>query len=201
MGLITIKCANCDEEADKPKGEVNRSNKLGRPLFCGRRCAALFNNAPRKAKEIILTCPCGQRFKTTTAAKAAKHCSASCASRFSMTEERREAQRQGGHDQIDNLLTPQETLKRREAWKYAALREVLGSRPHEFEYKLGRYVFDLALLDTKVLVEFDGPYHEGANQKKTDEKKEKAAERAGFAIVRRQVLPATVIDPRTITRL
>jgi very-short-patch-repair endonuclease len=96
------------------------------------------------------------------------------------------------------LISPQETLKRREAWKYAALERVLEGRKHEFEYKLGKYVFDLALLDTKTLVEFDGPYHRDPKQKQMDADKEKAAGIRGFVVIRRLVKPAVVIDPETI---
>ena len=67
-----------------------------------------------------------------------------------------------------------------------------------FEYKLGKYVFDLALLDTKTLVEFDGPYHRDPKQKQMDADKEKAAGIRGFVVIRRLVKPAVVIDPETI---
>lgn len=118
-----------------------------------------------------------------------------------MNAERREAQRQAGLAASGNLLTPAEALKRREGWKYAALEDELQGRPHEFEFELGGYVFDLALLDTKVLVEFDGPYHEKGNQPQVDENKDQVAQEAGFLIVRREVLPAAVIGPGTIAHL
>jgi len=92
-------------------------------------------------------------------------------------------------------------LKLREGWKYAALERQLAGREYEFEYELGGYVFDLALLDRGVLVEFDGPYHEGGAQAEVDEAKDEAAEAAGFIVVRRPVQPAVVISPTTIRGL
>ncbi len=114
-----------------------------------------------------------------------------------MNEERREAQRVAGQESA-NLLSPAEMLQKREAWKYAALKQTLLGRPHEFEYELEGFVFDLALLDTKVLVEFDGPYHERKAQQQQDAVKEEAATRNGFWLVRRRVLPAVVIGPATL---
>ena len=118
-----------------------------------------------------------------------------------MSEQRREAQRQAGLDHSENLASVAEVLKSREGWKYAALETTLQGRPHEFEYELGGFVFDLALLDSRVLVEFDGPYHEGVDQRQVDQDKDRAAEAAGFVVVRRMVQPATVIGPNTIRNL
>jgi len=182
--------------------EANRSERLGRRFFCSSSCATRAGNVDRRAQEIVLVCPCGKRFQTTTRKKSAKHCSRGCASRFSVTETRREASRVSGL-RTSNLYPSDAAsisaiLKRREAWKYAALERVLVGRKHEFEYKLGKYVFDLALFDTKTLVEFDGPYHRDPKQKQTDANKEKAAGVRGFVVVRRLVKPAVVIDPETI---
>jgi len=118
-----------------------------------------------------------------------------------MSEGRRESQRQAGLEHSNNLLSQSEVLKRREGWKYAALERVLEGRDYEFEYGLGGYVFDLALLDVGVLVEFDGPYHEQGEQPDVDEVKDTVAERNGFVVVRRAVQPATVISPTTIQGL
>ena len=148
-----------------------------------------------------MNCPCGKRVKTTTHNKAKQHCNRSCASRFSMSDERREAQREAGLQHAANLLSTAETLKRREGWKYAALREALADREVEFEFELGGRVFDLALLDTKTLIEFDGPDHQAKNIKEDDAAKEAAAEAAGFIVVRRPVIPSTVISPTSIDGL
>lgn len=200
MTWVKVECGSCGAQVEKLLGEVNRAQKLGRRLFCSLQCTARVANAPKKAQEIVSVCLCGTRFVTTTKAKAAKHCSRACASRFSMNEKRREAQRVGGTAQSANLISPAEALKRREAWKYSILRETLRERPHEFEFELGGCVFDLALHDTKVLVEFDGPYHTG-EQLQTDVRKDKVATVLGYVVVRRSVLAATVIDPATLAGL
>lgn len=97
----------------------------------------------------------------------------------------------------ENLLSTQETLKRREGWKYVLLSAVLGGRPHEFEFKLGAFIYDLALFDSKTLVEFDGPDHVVS----ADTKKDKAARQHGWKIERRKVRPAEVIHPSTLDDL
>jgi very-short-patch-repair endonuclease len=201
MATIAVNCAYCGNSVDKDVREFNRSTKNGRPLYCGRRCAASARNAPIKAQEIVRTCPCGREFVTTTKAKAAEHCSRSCASHYSMSDERREAQRVGGLEKAENLLSTADALKLRENWKYAALREVLGERPHEFEYELGGYVFDLALLDVRVLVEFDGPYHSYSEQLEVDARKDEVARANGFLVVRRTVQPSVVLNPNMINGL
>lgn len=117
-----------------------------------------------------------------------------------MNEGRRDAQRRAGLA-TDNFITEAEVLKLRERWKYAVLEGVLTDRDHEFEYPLGGYVFDLALLDTRVLVEFDGPYHAYGDQPRVDAAKELVAQEAGFVVVRRAVQPMTVISPTTIQEL
>jgi very-short-patch-repair endonuclease len=96
-----------------------------------------------------------------------------------------------------------DALKLREAWKYAPLKEVLESqqREFEFEHEVGPYIFDLALLDQKILVEFDGPYHRGENQRDADADKTRVAEEHGFVVVRREVQAASVISPETIEGL
>lgn len=117
-----------------------------------------------------------------------------------MSEERREAQRQSGLKKTENLISAAECLRRREAWKYTALKEYLKDRRYQFEFEIERFVFDLALLDEHILVEFDGSYH-GGKQLETDAKKDAAAEAAGFRIVRRTVEEAMVIAPSTIAGL
>jgi very-short-patch-repair endonuclease len=62
-------------------------------------------------------------------------------------------------------------------------------------------VFDLALLDTRVLVEFDGPYHGYGEQIATDAKKDETAIAYGFALERRIVAAASVLSPAVISGL
>jgi very-short-patch-repair endonuclease len=83
------------------------------------------------------------------------------------------------------------------------LKEHLGDRPHEFEYSLEPYVFDLALFDSMTLVEFDGPYHNDYKQRKVDRLKDKAALEAGFTIARRITEDGVgfVLDPAILQGL
>ncbi len=197
-----VECANCGRPVEKPVGEVTRSRKLGRPMFCGLSCSAKHRNATRKVREFEMTCPCGKVFTTTTHNKAKRHCLRSCASRFSMSPARRAKQRTGGFAQKGNLISTQEMMKRREAWKYALLLGALADRPHEFEFKLGSYIYDLALLDEKVLVEFDGPEHTSDRRtRKQDKEKDSHAAQLGWRVERRKVENATVIHPKTIEAL
>lgn len=181
--------------------EINRNAKLGRQSFCSRSCSAVFRNAPIKSLPRTVTCPCGQVVETTTRRRATEHCSRSCASKYSVTEKRRQASAKAGHANRNNLITPAELLRRREMWKYLMLDKLLRGRPHQFEYELDDYVFDLALFDTKTLVEFDGKDHKQRVQATYDIFKDEAATKHGFKIVRRTVLAATVISPDTIKGL
>jgi very-short-patch-repair endonuclease len=118
-----------------------------------------------------------------------------------MSDERRAAQAAAGVAHRANLIKPAEALRRREAWKYAELELALVGRDYAFEFELEGRVFDLALLDEKVLVEFDGPDHSGEKQHLDDQQKERIAEAAGFIVVRRQVVPSTVIGVETLEGL
>jgi very-short-patch-repair endonuclease len=96
-----------------------------------------------------------------------------------------------------------EALKRREEWKYTALRAFLEQqeRVFEFEFELGAFVFDLALLDVRTLVEFDSAYHRGKPQQAVDKRKEQVAKEQGYTLIRREVIAASVIDPETVQGL
>jgi len=205
---VTVDCEWCGETTEKPVKEVNRARRLERRFFCSLSCSARAGNEARKPKEVVKKCPhCGRRFKSSTKKKAARFCSRSCASAGSMSESRREAQRRAGHAAVatgrSNLISIADTLKLREAWKYAALKEVLDrqGRSYEFEYPVEHWVFDLALLDEKVLVEFDGPYHRTERQTSLDDQKDEVGRAAGFVVIRRCVQSASIIHPNTIEGL
>lgn len=117
-----------------------------------------------------------------------------------MSPARREAQRQAGLRHAKNLSVAA-AMKIREAWKYELLRPMLENEDHEFECEIGGFVFDLVLYARKIAVEFDGPEHGIGKRAVTDEEKDRAAEAAGFIVVRRAVLPATVISPETMAGL
>ena len=191
-----VQCAHCGKWVDKDTREFNRSTRLGRPLYCTRRCSALVSNTPIRAVERTVTCPCGKTVTTITKKRRAPtHCSRECASLYSVTEHRREAARESGTLNAANLISPVAVLKKREAWKYAALEAALVGRPHEFEYPLSGFVFDLALLDTLTLVEFDGRYHGSTKQRGVDAHKEHVARSCGFTLIRRREQEATVLHP------
>lgn len=118
-----------------------------------------------------------------------------------MSSARRNAQKQAGVEHRDNLIDASTALRNREAWKYVALQQSLAERPHQFEFPLGGYVYDLVLFDTMVVVEFDGPDHGYNSQKVIDTDKESVAKSAGYILLRRGIKPATVIDPSTIEGL
>jgi len=198
MPKLEVPCDGCGKILSRYPSEIGRK---GGSTYCSLSCTATTANLPRRSKEFVMDCRCGKRFKTTTHNKAKRHCSRSCASRFSMSEERRKAQAQGGLDNVKNLMSVAEALKRREAWKYAALEKHLAGRRHEFEFELEGRVFDLALLDERVLVEFDGPEHRSDVGVSDDVEKDRVAEAAGYVVVRRSVVPSTVISPETIVGL
>jgi hypothetical protein len=137
MRTVKVKCTTCGIDVVKPVGEYNRSVRLGRDFFCSSSCAAEKGNAPRRRKEFQMVCPgCGKTFTTTTYNKDRRHCSPSCASKASMSEERRNAQRKAGFAKVGNLSSAK-GLKSREKWKYSELEKVLTKELHEFEFELG----------------------------------------------------------------
>ena len=87
----------------------------------------------------------------------------------------------------------------REKWKYVLLIDLLETKcvSYVFEYQIdgvGPY-FDIALVDTKTIVELDGPYHQYGEQRALDEVKTKYAESRGWRVIRVDTPPNCVIDP------
>ncbi len=204
-GITEITCERCGNKVPRRTAEVNRSIRKGMRLFCGPSCSGKEVNEEKRSKPLTLECPCGKLFDTDTGSKSARHCSAGCASHFSMTPERREAQRKGGLVTCaDNGLSIEGILRKREAWKYVLVEKELiaNKRKFQFEYPIGNGVFDLLLLDTKTIVEFDGPYHKKvAEQIVRDAEKDAIAIAYGFKIVRKEVAPASVIPVEAIAGL
>lgn len=62
-------------------------------------------------------------------------------------------------------------------------------------------VFDLALTEANLLIEFDGPSHDCSMQRQLDAERDVIANEAGYRVVRRKVRPSWVIDPVTIEDL
>lgn len=200
---FTVKCKECGKDVIKEKKEVIRSIKLGRKFFCNNSCGAVYANRSKKSDEILIKCEkCVNVFKSTTGARSAKQfCSRGCASAGSVTDYRREKAIETGKMNSENLLTVEDMMKKREAFKYELMLVVLKEHKidHEFEYRLGEYIFDLAIFDSEILVEFDEEYHNFKNQKISDDKKQKFAESKGFTVIRietekHETIPASYIS-------
>ena len=113
-----------------------------------------------------------------------------------MSDSRRKAQRVSGLSHTSNLLSIEETLRKREGWKYRDVKELLDFEGvwYQFECRLEAYVFDLALLDSRIFVEFDGVEHyTDANQKRTDHLKDELAKNNNWSVVRIPVEKRTII--------
>lgn len=202
MKMVRVACSRCGTEVDRPAKEVKRSEKLGRRPFCSSSCSGQDGNElnRREVRDLEMTCPCGRNFMTTDALRAARHCSRGCASKYSMNEVRREAQRQAGLDKKGNL-SPALALKSREAWKYELLQKslVAAGVDHEFEFEFGGFIYDLALKDGRILVEFDGPDHKYLVEQ--DREKSVTAEAAGFVVVHRSVHRGVPVPVEAISDL
>jgi len=131
-------------------------------------------------------------------------CSRECASAGSVTELRRDTAKAIGISSGFGGITRAGMLAR-EQWKYVLVGNRLNELRvrHEFEYQLPdtERFFDLALVDSRVFVEFDGPYHANVSQREDDEEKDKIAAAAGWKVVRIQVKQASVIDADAVTNL
>lgn len=198
--MIKLKCANkdCGKEFEKPLGEVNRRIKLGSTdFYCCSKCAGA-NNKKRTHPIIKKICPvCGKEFETKSGAKEATFCSRSCASKGSVNDARRNA---GKYSASINFKSDthspehiQLLLKQREAWKYIEIKKLLEflEEPFEFEYLIDKYIYDLALTNRHIFIEFDGPEHKYLNEND----KENVALQNGWTIVRHTVQPNEVIKP------
>lgn len=194
--MTTVLFENCGKEVQRPQKEVNRSKKLGRRQFCSNSCGAITINAPRKSKVITKDCQhCKKKFITKDNQHEATFCSRSCASLGSITDLRRSFYRKG---RVENLDTSK-GMKVREAWKYVDLEKILQKIPHEFEFKLGKYIFDLQLSSTKMLIEFDGAGHRAGSEKLQDTIKDHTAKTLGYRVIRIPVLPNSVIPAVSLT--
>lgn len=214
MRTIKVPCAGCGADVVRLKGEWNRSQRLGRRTFCSSSCGATTANAPRRSTVFDMTCPCGKWFSTTTRNKAARHCSRRCASLYSITEARLEAWQKTGADAVANklgVLTDDQAkrelvrelaLRGREKPRYAEVQARLNAAGirHEVEVSIGNFVYDLVLLDARVIVEFDGPYHDQPRAEPVDTAKDANAAAFGYGLRRVRhakgvyVFPASLLD-------
>lgn len=186
---VEIVCPACGVVAVKPTKEFNRSTKLGRRMYCSYACFSSTVNAARKIPDQERLCAyCAIPFITSGGAKSARFCSRSCASRGSVTTRRRRSARSLAKQNFipATVDSAARVLKQREAWRYRKLKTELKKRSSkfEFEYVLDGRVFDLALFDQGILVEFDGPYHSWSVIAKKDLEKDRIAERNGYRLLR-----------------
>lgn len=199
-----VVCEWCGKDVSKPTKEVTRSIKIGRKFFCNNSCSMHFGNSLRTSYgSIEKNCAlCGISFVTSeNPNKTGRYCSRLCASKDTnnVTEKRRASAREQGRLHKRNLLSVSETLKKRESWKYTEMEKALASEPHEFEFALGNFVFDLLLSELRILIEFDGDYHRDNKQKEKDRVKSEFAKSQGYCIVRvktddTKIIPCSVLD-------
>jgi len=199
MKTIDLECNWCNKPFKKELKEVTRQWKKGRDVFyCSPSCAAKKGNEHRKAPEVEKTCPfCNKIFDTVSNKHERTFCSPSCASAGSVTEYRRYKARQVGLASVENnLISPEEALKKREAWKYVNVKNSLEdlNENFEFEYRMEDYIYDLALIDRKIFIEFDGPDHDGPVQTERDLLKSEFANKNGWEVKRIAVDSNSVIN-------
>ena len=199
MSYVTIYCAYCGSEKEISYKEWNRQTKRGRVnWFCSNSCSAKYNNSFKKSKIIIKICPqCGKEFESTDSVKSKTYCSSSCASIATVPPSARSL---GGKNSSHTPESTAKMLKHREAYKYIKLKEELEKRniAYEFEKCIDGKVFDLALSDLNICVEFDGPEHRTTHQKCVDDLKNKIASNNGFTIKRIITGRKEIINPEDV---
>ena len=198
-----LMCSWCNNDFTILTKEYKRQIKKGRmSFFCSLSCAAKKRNAERPDRRVLVEkiCPhCKNKFTTLTGSKTSTFCSRSCASAGSVTEKRRSFQK-GMGGMVKNLIPPEKTLLLREGWKYTELKLYLEfhNEPFEFEFRLDDYIFDLALPDKFIFVEFDGSYHSSKEQSEIDITKDIFAESNGWKVIKKKVQSNTVINPNAL---
>ena len=199
---MLIRCATCRKASEKPDKEIRRQMKCGRTLFyCSRGCSP-----KRRAQPVQRICPvCRKSFQSWNRKKAARFCSRACASAGSVTPLRHERARAVGlaaaHRLRHDVSLIASGLRSREARRYARVEKILvdGGIEHQFEFPLGRYIYDLCLFGRKLLVEFDGKYHLSQRQRLVDAQKEASAARLGWMVKRLAVNQGEVIPPEVLS--
>ena len=192
---IRLQCPQCNLFFDKDLKEFTRQKKLHGPdrkFYCTSKCAGIAINEPRRTHFLeIRICKCGNVFETLTGAL---HCSRECASRYSITDLRRQFH---SHPNViknyftsNNLDEIASGLRVREWDKYNNIHFFLISLsiPHLFEFNLPgtRWIFDLVLFDLNLFVEFDERYHCGNVEE--DRMKDNDADLLGWNVYRINVI-------------
>jgi very-short-patch-repair endonuclease len=194
--MVWVNCAYCDKLFDKETKEYNRKIKKGKTKFyCDNVCSGFNqpNGIPTIETKECEYCHTPFTINANIAKdRKLRFCSRECASAGSVTECRRAAasiagKKTGTKNCLGNFISTAETLRIREAPKYKEIESYLQTIGinHMFEMPLDKFVFDLCLLDQKLLIEFDGPYHkETETQKITDADKNQCARSHGYQITR-----------------
>ena len=91
-------------------------------------------------------------------------------------------------------------MLKREYFKYKNIDEYLTTNniSHEFEYIIENKLYDLAFLDKRLIIEFDGDDHKYIESATNDKIKESIAKKDGWTLVRINVKNNTVIPIDTI---
>lgn len=196
--MTTVTCDGCGDLFERQTKEVNRCISRGRKMFCKPICQSEAHTLPSKRDAKCAKCDAGF-ISNKCKGKWSEYCSRSCASVSNVTELRRSEARRTGCETL-NLLPVSETMKRREQWKYQELSAALDSTPHEFEYPLDGFVFDLFLSGEMTLIEFDGDYHRTDYvQMEVDRQKDFVATSNGLVIVRIPVDAGCVIPAESLS--
>ena len=128
MKTTTIICSWCGKKSEKPTSEIKRRLKLGKTnFFCNTSCGAKWHNenSGKKSEEFEMICKCGKKFKTSTRRRSKRHCSSSCASKYSVTEKRIEGNIKGGKNSLHTVEIMSKAMKSREEWRYKKLKSFL----------------------------------------------------------------------------
>lgn len=187
MKTTVLQCSHCGSSFEKELKEVTRQRKVKgeeTPFFCNMTCHGLYRVIPPVTK----VCPCGQQFETSSGSS---HCSRSCTTIYTMTPDRLNAIIEANKKTrfvTGSLNTSDDGLRVREWDKYDTIHQMLSglSIPHLFEYHIpGTHcVYDLALFDMWVLVEFDEPHHRKQKARDRDDEKDLVARQNGWSVFR-----------------
>lgn len=129
------------------------------------------------------------------------YCSRSCANARVHSDETRNKLSIRNKGIKPHLNCTASSLRNREKWKYSKIERFLIAKgiSYKFEFLLpdSKFIYDLALLDAKLLIEFDASYHTG-RQLITDHEKERLAYNLGWKVVRiptktNHIFPAVII--------
>lgn len=210
--MVTVICHTCGKEKQINKAEYNRRMRgKSKKFFCSRRCSVIYGNSLRDdlKTNIEKECPqCGKSFHTKTGCRSPTFCSRGCASAGSYLTSPIRIEKCitiATKNLIHNQHTTSLGLRKREMWKYERIKELLENKniKHIFEYPLENayHIFDLALMDYKIFIEFDGADHNYDPQIAVDNIKTEEAYKEGWTVIRVPVQRNTVIETKEIEEL